>query len=100
VRCQTGLSSLPIGAFLTDSWGLGQMASAVFVTLPLADRALALGSSRLVSGYDIGMFERSNKPAQSLKERPQFIWIGKRYRTLLGGASAEETRGTWVKLGC
>jgi hypothetical protein len=53
----------------------------VFVTLALADRALALGSSRLVSGYHIGMFERSNNPAQSLKERPQFIWIGKRYRT-------------------
>jgi hypothetical protein len=53
----------------------------IFVALALADRALAPGSSRLVSGYDIGTFERSNKPAQSLKERLQFIWIGKRYRT-------------------
>jgi hypothetical protein len=53
----------------------------IFVALAVADRALAPGSSRLVSGYDIGMFEGSNKPAQSLKERPQFMWIGKRYRT-------------------
>jgi hypothetical protein len=53
----------------------------IFVALAMADRGLVPGSSRLVSGYDIGTFERSNKPAQSLKEGPQFIWIGKRYRT-------------------
>jgi hypothetical protein len=54
----------------------------VFVTLALTNRALALSRNRLISGYDIGpMFERSNNPTQSLKERPQFIWSGKRYRT-------------------